>query len=117
LHTVPGDIAAGTAVDPRVARSRAAVIEAARTLFLRNGYAGTTMEEIAAAAGRTKRTVYNNFADKDALFTEIVVEVTGYAESFAGELRGEFAGIGASNLGSSLHALGARLALVILRPE
>lgn len=104
--------------DPRVVRSRAAVVEAARTLFLRKGYAGTTMEEIAALAGLTKRTLYNNYADKDALFTQIVAAVIDYAEAFARGLREEFtAGITAANLRATLDGLGRRLALGIVRPE
>ena len=104
--------------DPRVVRSRAAVVDAARTLFLHKGYAGTTMEEIAALAGVTKRTVYNNYADKDALFTRIVTDVIAYAEEFARALREEFTvGITAGNLDSSLDDLGRRLALGIVRPE
>lgn len=99
-------------------RTRAAVIDAARTLFLRQGYAGTTMEEIAALAGRTKRTVYNNFSDKEALFTQIVEDVIAYAEAFARELPEELAeGITAANLRTSLDDLGRRLALAIVRPE
>jgi len=104
--------------DPRVVRSRAALVDAARTLFLRKGYAGTTMEEIAALAGLTKRTVYNNYADKDALFTQIVVEVTAYAEAFARRLHAEFTvGITAANLRATFDDLGRRLALGIVRPE
>jgi TetR/AcrR family transcriptional regulator, mexJK operon transcriptional repressor len=104
--------------DPRVVRSRAALVDAARTLFLRKGYAGTTMEEIAALAGLTKRTVYNNYADKDALFTEIVANVIAYAEEFARGLHEEFTvGITAANLRASLEDLGRRLALGIVRPE
>lgn len=104
--------------DPRVVRSRAAVVDAARTLFLRKGYAGTTMEEIAASAGLTKRTVYNNYADKEALFTQIVADVIAYAEEFAHELRGEFSvAITDANLRTTLEDLGRRLALAIVRPE
>jgi TetR/AcrR family transcriptional regulator, mexJK operon transcriptional repressor len=104
--------------DPRVVRSRSAVVEAARTLFLRKGFAGTTMEEIAAQAGLTKRTVYNNYADKRALFVEIVAEVINYAEAFAHGLQEEFtAGITAANLAATLDSLGRRLALAIIRPE
>jgi TetR/AcrR family transcriptional regulator, mexJK operon transcriptional repressor len=55
-------------VDPRVIRSRAAILSAATTLFLRDGYVATTMDDIAETAGVSKRTVYNNFVDKDALF-------------------------------------------------
>ncbi len=104
--------------DPRVVRSRAAVVEAARTLFLRKGYAGTTMEEIASLAGLTKRTLYNNYADKNALFTLIVAEVIAYAEEFARGLHEEFTvGITAANLRANLDDLGSRLALGIVRAE
>src|SRR5262245_33887102 len=104
--------------DPRVVRSRAAVLDAARTLFLQKGYAGTTMEEIAARAGLTKRTLYNNYADKDALFTQIVTEVIAYAETFARGLHEEFTvGISAANLRTRLDDLACRLALAIMRPE
>lgn len=104
--------------DPRVARSRAAAKDAARTLFLRDGYAGTTMEEIASEAGLTKRTLYNNYADKDALFLEVVADVIAYAEGFARGLTDEIAvEITAANLRSTLDDLGRRLALAILRPE
>jgi len=104
--------------DPRVVRSRAALVDAARTLFLRKGYAGTTMEEIAALAGLTKRTVYNNFADKNALFTQIVADVIVYAEEFARGLRAEFnVGITAANLRPTFDDVGRRLALGIVRPE
>jgi len=101
-----------------VVRSRAALVEAARTLFLRQGYAGTTMEEIAALAGVTKRTVYNNYGDKDALFTLIVADVIAYAEAFARDLQQEFtAGIDAANLRATLDELARRMSLAILRPE
>ncbi|MEO8452037.1 MAG: TetR/AcrR family transcriptional regulator, partial [Gemmatimonadota bacterium] len=103
--------------DPRVVRTRAAVVDAARTLFLRNGYAGTTMEEIAEIAGLTKRTLYNNYADKDALFIQIVADVTAYAGEFAGGLREEFTvRMNAANLRATLQELGRRLALGIVRP-
>jgi TetR/AcrR family transcriptional repressor of mexJK operon len=94
------------------------VIDAARTLFLREGYGGTTMEDVAALAGLTKRTVYNNYADKEALFTEVVLDVIAYAEEFARGLHEEFTtGINAANLRASLDDLGRRLALAIVRPE
>jgi TetR/AcrR family transcriptional repressor of mexJK operon len=104
--------------DPRVVRSRAAVVEAARELFLRKGYAGTTMDEIAAAAGLTKRTLYNNYADKGALFTRVVTEVMAYAETFARGLHEELtAGVTAANLPARLDDLARRQALGIMRPE
>jgi TetR/AcrR family transcriptional regulator, mexJK operon transcriptional repressor len=108
----------GATGDPRVARSRAAVLHAGRELFLQKGYAGATMEEIAARAGLTKRTVYNHYADKEALFVEIVSEVIAYAERFAGGLREEFTvRVSAGNVRPWLGDLGCRLALAIVRPE
>ena len=97
-------------------------VDAARTLFLRKGYAGTTMEDVAARAGLTKRTVYNNYADKQALFTEIVTEVIAYAEAFARDLRQEFtAAMPAAQVAAALDDLGRRrieqLVVVRLEPD
>ncbi len=49
------------------------IMEAAATLFLRNGYLGTSMDEIAALARVSKQTVYTHFADKERLFTDLVL--------------------------------------------
>ena len=59
--------------ESRSARKRGAIIEAATTVFLRNGYLGTSMDEIAAVAGVSKQTVYKHFADKQRLFSQIVI--------------------------------------------
>jgi TetR/AcrR family transcriptional regulator, mexJK operon transcriptional repressor len=56
----------------RSTRKRRAILEAATAVFLRNGYLGTSMDEIAALAGVSKQTVYKHFADKERLFVEIV---------------------------------------------
>jgi TetR/AcrR family transcriptional repressor of mexJK operon len=57
----------------RSSRKRRAILEAATAVFLRNGYVGTSMDEVAARAGVSKQTVYRHFADKEALFAEIVL--------------------------------------------
>ena len=104
--------------DPRVVRSRAAAVDAARSLFLRRGYAGVTMEEIAASAGLARRTLYNTFADKRELFTRIVEDTIAQAAQFARGLSEEFfAGVTAATLRHDLGDLGGRLAFGILRPE
>jgi TetR/AcrR family transcriptional regulator, mexJK operon transcriptional repressor len=56
----------------RTARKRRAILDAATTLFLRQGYLATSMDQIAAAASVSKQTVYKQFADKQSLFREIV---------------------------------------------
>ena len=53
-------------------RKRRAILDAATERFLRNGYLGTSMDEIAADATVSKQTVYKHFADKQRLFREIV---------------------------------------------
>jgi TetR/AcrR family transcriptional repressor of mexJK operon len=58
--------------EPRSVRKRSAILDAATTLFLRDGYLGTSMDEIAALAKVSKQTVYKHFADKESLFSAIV---------------------------------------------
>jgi len=56
----------------RSTRKRTAILEAGTAAFLRAGYRGTSMDEIAASAGVSKQTIYKHFVDKKRLFAEIV---------------------------------------------
>ena len=56
-------------------RKRAGILAAAVAEFQRNGFEGTSMDRVAAAANASKRTVYNHFKSKDALFSAIIAEV------------------------------------------
>jgi TetR/AcrR family transcriptional regulator, mexJK operon transcriptional repressor len=78
----------GRGPDPRVARTKAAVAEAATILFLRNGYQGTSVDHIASRARVSKRSVYNNFGDKETLFTQIVLGFSATAAEFSDRLVG-----------------------------
>jgi TetR/AcrR family transcriptional regulator of autoinduction and epiphytic fitness len=53
-------------------RKRAAVIAAAVEEFLAAGFDATSMDRIAARASVSKRTVYNHFPSKEALFAAIL---------------------------------------------
>jgi TetR/AcrR family transcriptional regulator, mexJK operon transcriptional repressor len=56
----------------RSARKRAAIIDAARTMFLQHGYAATSIDQVAALASVSKPTVYGHFTDKADLFRAIM---------------------------------------------
>jgi TetR/AcrR family transcriptional regulator of autoinduction and epiphytic fitness len=72
-------------------RKRAAILDAATEEFLAAGFDATSMDRIAARASVSKRTVYNHFPSKEALFAAILHELwdasqTGSAPGYrAGE--------------------------------
>jgi TetR/AcrR family transcriptional regulator, mexJK operon transcriptional repressor len=78
-HTGAEQETAAASAEPRSVRKRQAILEAATTAFLSNGYLGTSMDEIAALAAVSKQTVYKHFADKQRLFSEIVVATVNEA--------------------------------------
>jgi AcrR family transcriptional regulator len=61
--------------EERSAATREALISAARKLWGLRGYAEVGTPEIAAAAGVTRGAMYHQFADKAALFSEVVETV------------------------------------------
>jgi AcrR family transcriptional regulator len=75
----PPDAANDIDEERRSTRKRRAILEAATTVFLRNGYVGTSMDEIAALAAVSKQTIYKHFADKESLFSEIVISTVNAA--------------------------------------
>lgn len=85
VHIVPkrGRPTAGE----RVAR-RARILDAALPVFLAHGFGNTTVEQLAAAAGVTKRTIYSYFGDKGGVFTEMVrvLATTVSSQAPAGEM-------------------------------
>lgn len=56
-------------------RKRQAIVDAAIAEFRAHGFEATSMDKIAAAAGVSKRTVYNHFPSKDDLFAQILVRL------------------------------------------
>lgn len=49
-------------------RTRAALLESARTLIREKGYERTTIDEVAKRAGMTTGAIYGNFKNRDELF-------------------------------------------------
>lgn len=56
----------------RAVATRARLVEAARRQFFANGYAATTSNHIAEAAGVSIGTFYNHFPDKKQVLAEII---------------------------------------------
>ena len=109
---------AKTAVEPdgdsRSARKRKAILDAATEVFLRSGYLGTNMDEIAALSGVSKQTVYKHFSSKEALFIEIVTSMTGDAGDLVGHESSEFKD---GDLGEYLFDYAHRQLSIVLTPR
>ena len=65
--------AAGTT---RTELKQKAILEAATELFLRQGFPGTNMDDVATHAGVSKQTVYAQFESKETLFVAMVRSLT-----------------------------------------
>lgn len=100
---LPGmdEAAARTGTGPTASRGRidkrAAILDAAFTVFAREGYAQAGMDVIAVEAGVAKATVYNHFGDKETLLRQAFVAESDRAlarnlaavEQLAGRLAGQ----------------------------
>jgi TetR/AcrR family transcriptional repressor of mexJK operon len=60
-------------------RKHQAILDAAEKIFLREGYLGTSMDEVATRSRVSKQTVYKHFGSKEALFVELVTSMTSRA--------------------------------------
>lgn len=56
---------------PKDLGKRAAILGSATRLFIEQGFDGVSMDQIAAAAGVSKLTVYSHFGDKETLFAAV----------------------------------------------
>jgi AcrR family transcriptional regulator len=68
------------------------ILRGAMRVFLRSGYAGTSMDRVATDAGVSKQTIYSHFRDKEGLFTALIERATirHFQETFCSEsLRGD----------------------------
>jgi TetR/AcrR family transcriptional repressor of mexJK operon len=97
---------------PLDAAKRARVVEAAAHHFFHNGYAATAIEQVAADAGVSKVTIYNQFGDKRALFTAAV-------ECECEKIRGHFSldGTDRGPIRARLIEIGQAMCAFLSRPE
>jgi AcrR family transcriptional regulator len=62
----------------RTRKTRTLLLQAAETIFVRDGYEGAELGEIAALAGRTKGAIYAQFKSKEDIFLALIEERTNY---------------------------------------
>lgn len=94
---------------------REAVLAAAGELFLTNGYAGTSLDQVARRAGFTKGAVYSNFGGKPELFAQVCRE--RFAEASAPLLEQVRAALDEHGRATLPAALGVALVDVVLQGE
>lgn len=74
--SIPSETAPRRRGRPRDPAKREAILLAARSLFLRDGVDGVTMDRIVIASGVARATVYSYFADKIAVLDAVMVKET-----------------------------------------
>ena len=74
-----------TGKSPQLSRKEA-ILNAAKDVFLEQGYDLATMDDIAERAATTKRTVYAHFENKEGLFAAMVAHSGGMFLEHLGEL-------------------------------
>ena len=63
---------AGRPTAVELERRKALAIQVATELFVSQGYAATSLVDIAKSAGVATRTIYQHFGDKEAMFREVI---------------------------------------------
>ncbi|MBX6752463.1 MAG: TetR/AcrR family transcriptional regulator [Micromonosporaceae bacterium] len=107
---------AGTERTPQVrgAARREEIMQAALDAFLDRGYLGTSVDEIAAAARASKRTVYSHFGDKEALFREVIRSTIAPMQE---ALQRELDTASRDDPRESIRSIARSLATIILAPQ
>ncbi len=97
---------------PADGAKRLKILEAAAQSFFEGGFAGTAIEQVAADAGVSKVTIYNQFGDKRALFTAAV-------ECECEKMRGYFSldEMPQGSIHDRLMAIGEAMLAFLHRPE
>lgn len=87
-HAAAPAVAAGGLRPLRRVERRASILRGAAAAFSETGFAATSMEAIAAAAGISKLIVYRHFDSKEELYRAVLDDAAGrLAEAFADATR------------------------------
>ncbi|MGA0602922.1 TetR/AcrR family transcriptional regulator [Caulobacter sp. KR2-114] len=108
-----GDEAAAHEALSKSDRRRQAILDTAKDIFLKEGYAAASMSAIAARVGGSKGTLYNYFRSKEELFAAFMRDVCGKQ---ADDLLDHMPDLG-DDPPSALTEIGVGLCSLVLSPE
>ncbi|RUM27011.1 TetR/AcrR family transcriptional regulator [Rhizobium vallis] len=87
---------------------RMSILDAAADVFCREGFAGASIDEIAAVACVSRQTIYNHYREKETLFIAVVEDVMNRANTMLFSMLSTFPD-SADNLEDELTAFVVRL--------
>ncbi|GLQ50026.1 TetR/AcrR family transcriptional regulator [Dyella flava] len=108
------DASSPPGLSPLQRRKRSAILDGAKTVFLRQSFALAKMDDVASAAGVGKQTVYRHFRSKEALFVGLVTSMCAQVGALLAAPQD------AQSDGSpdvELRALGWLLAQILIAPD
>lgn len=102
--------------EQQAAATRRAIVDAARELFVANGWTATGVRDVAAAAGVALETVYSHFSSKKGLLRAVTdIAVVGDDAAIALADRSEFRAIGEGSRPRRIRAAARMLTAVQVR--
>src|SRR3954462_7366120 len=90
---------------------RAAILAAAREVFLEHGYGATTLDDIIRRSGGSRATIYQQFGSKEGLFGAIIAQVCADIVAPLAEIED------GGDLETTLRAIGRRYLDALLDPQ
>jgi AcrR family transcriptional regulator len=106
-------VEASAAAKPGKDDRRDAIVAIAKEVFAANGYAGTSMSQIASRVGGSKGTLYSYFKSKEELFAAVIEKKCELIQNLLNEAQIESGG----DLRATLTHFGERFVQLILNTE
>lgn len=100
-----------TAGAGRSGAKRKAILRGAKDVFLKAGFGGTSMDEVASRAGVSKMTVYRHFGSKEDLFAGVITDLCN--EIVAQDLQS----LSGQEPYEALRQYAERMVKIVFRPE
>ena len=92
-------------------KKREAILRGAKAVFLKEGFGGASMDQIAAVAGVSKMTVYRHFGSKEDLFAGVITELCHFI------VAEDLAEIFSREPNEALRAFARKMTDIVFEPE